>query len=104
MENINSTQVLNSNEMWAIHRALAEQAIKSELLQKYGLTVRIDGLLEITRVSRSAAYVLMKTDPDYPKGIPLYNSENSPKFYWTHEAIAWVESRSNKYRTHQRDI
>lgn len=103
MEKIISAQVLNSNEMWAQHQALAEQALKSAL-QKYGPTVRIDGLLEITCVSRSAAYVLMKTDPDYPKGIPLYNGENSPKFYWTHEAIAWVESRSNKYRTQQRDI
>lgn len=87
----------NTSEALVQYQAVAGQALKSTL-QHYGPTVRIDGLLEITRVSRSAAYVLMKTDPDYPKGIPLYDSEHSPKFYWTHEAIAWVESRSNKFR------
>lgn len=97
MESIISNPVMNASEMSVQYQALVGEALKSAL-QHYGPTVRIDGLLEITRVSRSAAYVLMKTDPDYPKGIPLYDSDNSPKFYWTHEAIAWVETRCNKFR------
>ncbi len=81
-------------------QAMTGQALQSAL-DRYGPTVRIDGLLEITCVSRSAAYVLMKTDSSYPKGIPLYDGEHSPKFYWTHEALAWVEARSNKFRNQQ---
>lgn len=64
-------------------------------------TLRFKELLKLLRVSRSKAYELMKTDPDFPKGIPLYDSEQSPKFYWTHEAIAWIEGRNAKYRTQQ---
>ena len=40
----------------------------------------------------------MKSDPDFPKGVPLYDSELSPKFYWTHEAMAWAEGRAAKFR------
>lgn len=61
-------------------------------------TLRFKELLQVTSVGRSQAYVLMKTDPDFPKGIPLYDSENSPKFYWTHEAIAWLRGRAAKVR------
>ena len=64
-------------------------------------TLRFKELLTLLRVSRSKAYELMKTDQDFPKGIPLYDSVQSPKFYWTHEAIAWVEGRNAKYRTQQ---
>ncbi|KAF1687962.1 hypothetical protein B1992_00545 [Pseudoxanthomonas broegbernensis] len=59
-------------------------------------TLRFKDLLKVLSVSRSKAYELMKIDPDFPKGIPLYDSDQSPKFYWTHEAIAWVEGRANK--------
>jgi len=62
-------------------------------------SLRFKELLQVTSVGRSQAYVLMKTDPDFPKGIPLYDSENSPKFYWTHEAIAWLQGRATKART-----
>lgn len=61
-------------------------------------TLRLKELIKLLRVSRSKAYELMKTDPDFPKGIPLYDSELSPKFYWTHEAMAWAEGRAVKFR------
>jgi len=56
-------------------------------------------LLRVIPVGRSKAYMLMKSDPAFPKGVPLYDGENSPKFYWTHEAIAWLQGRANKART-----
>ncbi|WP_242876492.1 helix-turn-helix transcriptional regulator [Stenotrophomonas maltophilia] len=61
-------------------------------------TLRLKELIKLLRVSRSKAYELMKTDPDFPKGVPLYDSELSPKFYWTHEAMAWAEGRAAKFR------
>jgi len=61
-------------------------------------TLRLKELIKLLRVSRSKAYELMKSDPDFPKGIPLYDSELSPKFYWTHEAMAWAEGRAAKFR------
>lgn len=62
-------------------------------------TLRLSDVLKITSVSRSKAYELMKTDPDFPKGIPLYDGANSPKFYWAHEVAAWVMKRDAKYRS-----
>ena len=53
-------------------------------------------LPRVIPVGRSKAYMLMKEDPSFPKGVPLYDSENSPKFYWTHEAIAWLQGRADK--------
>ncbi|WP_295553115.1 hypothetical protein [uncultured Stenotrophomonas sp.] len=53
-------------------------------------------LLRVIPVGRSKAYMLMKEDPSFPKGVPLYDGENSPKFYWTHEAIAWLQGRAAK--------
>lgn len=70
--------------------------------QPEGPTLRLRELLKVVRVSRSKAYELMKSDPDFPQGVPLYDSNQSPKFYWTHEAIAWVEARSNKFRNQQK--
>lgn len=70
--------------------------------QPEGPTLRLKELLKVVRVSRSKAYELMKSDPDFPQGIPLYDSDQSPKFYWTHEAMAWVEARSNKFRNQQK--
>ncbi|PAM64634.1 hypothetical protein CEK00_09345 [Stenotrophomonas maltophilia] len=58
--------------------------------------LRFKDLLRVIQVGRSKAYMLMKEDPSFPKGIPLYDSENSPKFYWTHEAIAWLQGRAAK--------
>lgn len=58
-------------------------------------------LLRVIPVGRSKAYMLMKEDPTFPKGVPLYDGENSPKFYWTHEAIAWLQGRAAKVGTGQ---
>lgn len=64
-------------------------------------TLRLKELIKLLRVSRSKAYELMKSDPNFPKGVPLYDSELSPKFYWTHEAMAWAEGRAAKFRRAQ---
>ncbi|MGY1530863.1 helix-turn-helix transcriptional regulator [Luteimonas sp. A649] len=64
-------------------------------------TLRLKDLLKVLSVSKSKAYELMKTDPEFPKGVPLYDSDRSPKFYWSHEAIAWIEGRASKFRTQQ---
>jgi len=66
-------------------------------------TLRLHELLQVICVSRSKAYELMKSDPNFPKGVPLYDSDLSPKFYWTHEAMAWLETRSNKFRNQSKD-
>lgn len=65
--------------------------------------IRFRELLRITRVGRSKAYLLMNPksigfDPDYPTGFPLFDSPRSPKAFYRHEAIAWVEKRANKQR------
>lgn len=66
-----------------------------------GPILRLKDLLKMLSVSKSKAYELMKTDPEFPKGVPLYESDRSPKFYWSHEAIAWIEGRASKFRTQQ---
>lgn len=66
-----------------------------------GPTLRLKELLKLLSVSRSKAYELMKTDPTFPKGVPLYDSDRSPKFYWCHEAKSWSEGRTSKFRTQQ---
>ncbi|MBL8256430.1 MAG: hypothetical protein JNJ62_07505 [Pseudoxanthomonas mexicana] len=60
-------------------------------------TLTFKEMLKITKVGRSTAYVLIKTDPTFPKGTPVYDSERSPKFYWTHEVLAWSRSRTAKF-------
>jgi predicted DNA-binding transcriptional regulator AlpA len=67
-------------------------------------TLRFKDLLKLIRVKRSKAYQLMKEDPTFPKGVPLYDSNFSPRFFWTHEAMAWLEARSNKFRNAQKEI
>lgn len=70
------------------------------------LLLRFPELLQLTKVGRSKAYDLMNQrspgfDPDYPSGFPLFDSPRSPKVYWRHEALAWIEGRSNKFRNQQ---
>lgn len=60
--------------------------------------LRFKELLSFMRVSKSKAYELIKKDPTFPKGIPLYDGERSPKVYRVRDALAWIEMRSNKYR------
>lgn len=67
-------------------------------------TLDFKGLIKVLRVKRSKAYLLMKEDPTFPKGIPLYDSRFSPRFFWTHEAMAWLEARSNKFRNAQKEV
>ncbi|UXL28960.1 helix-turn-helix transcriptional regulator [Stenotrophomonas maltophilia] len=78
--------------------ALAAEAAFAHILE--GLRDRpvlsLKELLRVIPVGRSKAYMLMKEDPSFPKGVPLYDGENSPKFYWTHEAIAWLQGRAAK--------
>lgn len=62
-------------------------------------TLSLKELLRVIPVGRSKAYMLMKEDPSFPKGVPLYDGGNSPKFYWTHEAIAWLQGRASKVRS-----
>ena len=67
--------------------------------QPDGPNLRFKELIKVMRVSKSKAYELIKKDPDFPKGIPLYDSERSPKIYRVSDALAWIEMRSNKSRT-----
>jgi len=71
--------------------------------QPDGPTLTFKQMLKVTKVGKSKAYVLTKTDPSFPQGTPVYDSERSPKFYWTHEALAWSRSRTAKFRC-QRSI
>ncbi len=69
--------------------------------------VRFRELLRVTQVGRSKAYELMNPkspgfDPDFPTGFPLFDSPRSPKVWYRHEAIAWVEGRANKQRQFQK--
>ena len=70
--------------------------------------LRFPELLALTKVRKSKAYDLMNPkspgyDPDFPTGFPLFDSPRSPKGYWRHEAMAWLEGRSNKFRNQQKD-
>lgn len=69
--------------------------------------LRFAELLALTKVRKSKAYDLMNPkspghDPDFPTGFPLFDSPRSPKGYWRHEAMAWLEGRSNKSRNQQK--
>lgn len=70
--------------------------------------LRFAELLSLTKVGKSKAYSMMNPkdpgfDPGYPTGFPLFDSPRSPKVYWRHEAMAWLEGRSNKFRNQQMD-
>lgn len=66
-----------------------------------GPTLRFSELLRVIRVKRSKAYELMKSDPEFPKGIPLFDSEYSPRFWWTDQALAWLKGREEKFKRRQ---
>ena len=63
-----------------------------------GPTLRFPELLKVIRVGRSKAYELARNDPTFPQGIPLFDTERSPRFWWTHEALAWVKGREELYK------
>ncbi|WP_353098420.1 AlpA family phage regulatory protein [Stenotrophomonas lactitubi] len=93
----------NSASGNAPHLSEAGQAISTDAGWAHRPTLRLKELLALLQVSRSKAYELMKTDPDFPQGVPLYDSDQSPKFYWTHEAITWLEGRASKFRNLQKE-
>lgn len=78
----------------ALHADLVLACMPESLRDRPALSFK--ELLRVIPVGRSKAYVLMKEDPSFPKGVPLYDGKNSPKFYWTHEAIAWLQGRAAK--------
>jgi hypothetical protein len=64
-----------------------------------GPTVRLRELLKVVRVGRSSAYHLMKNDPTFPKGTPLFDTPRSPRFWWYDQLIIWLRNRELKTNT-----
>jgi hypothetical protein len=52
-------------------------------------------------MGRSKAYEVMKNDPEFPKGIPLFDSDRSPRFWWTEQVLAWMKGREAKFKRQQ---
>ena len=88
-------------------------AINNEEVCRSSVTMQLDGmplwqpessnlrfkeLITFMRMSKSKAYELIKSDPCFPQGIPLYDGDRSPKIYRLTDALAWIEMRSNKRR------
>lgn len=71
--------------------------IKEYLLQHYGPVLRHKEMIKVLSMGRSKSYEMVKQDETFPKGAPLFDGENSPKIYWTHEVIAWLEARYQKF-------
>ena len=97
------------NEEYGAAASSIQGSRPNENWQRYvqGPIIRFRELLSITQVGRSKAYLLMNPkssefDPDYPTGFPLFDSPRSPKAFYRHEAIAWVEGRANKQRHFQK--
>lgn len=61
-----------------------------------GPALRFPELLKVIRMGRSSAYEMMKKNPDFPKGIPLFDSDRSPRFWWTDQVLAWMRGREAK--------
>lgn len=74
------------------------KVIKEHLLQHYGPVLRHKEMIKVLSMGRSTSFVKIKDDPTFPKGFAIFDSVNSPKIYWTHEVISWLEARSNKCR------
>lgn len=72
-------------------------------LQAMPLTLDFSQLLKETQLTRSKAYEKMQKnhanfDPSFPQGIPLYDSDRSPKFWWSHEVVVWLTQRDQMTR------
>ena len=65
-----------------------------------GPVLRLPGLLKVTGMGRSKAYEVMKSDPEFPQGIPLFDSDRSPRFWWTEQVLAWMKGREAKFKRH----
>lgn len=64
-------------------------------------TLRFPELLRTAKVGRSKAFELMNSthrnfDPDFPIGFSLFDSPRSPKVWYRHEVMAWVDERASK--------
>lgn len=80
------------------------KVIKEYLLQHYGPVLRHKEMIKVLSMGRSKSYEMVKQDEAFPKGCPLFDSANSPKIYWTHEVIAWLETRYQKFHSLPEDI
>jgi predicted DNA-binding transcriptional regulator AlpA len=80
------------------------KVIKEYLLQHYGPVLRHKEMIKALSIGRSKSYEMAKKDPSFPKGIPLFDSENSPKIYSTHDVIAWLEARYQQFNNLSEDI
>lgn len=62
-----------------------------------GPTLRFPDLLKVIRMGRSTVYEVMKSDPSFPKGIPLFDYDRSPRFWWTDQVLGWMKGREAKF-------
>ncbi len=72
--------------------------------QPDGPTVRFSELLKVVRVGRSSAYKILKKDPTFSKGTPLFDTPRSPRFWWYDQVIAWLRDRELKTGTNTNNI
>jgi predicted DNA-binding transcriptional regulator AlpA len=66
-----------------------------------GPALRFAQLLKVTGMGRSKAYEVMKSDPEFPQGIPLFDSDRSPRFWWTEQVLTWMRGREAKFKRQQ---
>ena len=64
-----------------------------------GPALRFHELLKVVRFGRSTAYKVIKEDPTFPKGTPLFDTPRSPRIWWYAEVIAWLHQRAAKAST-----
>ncbi len=95
MASTNHVQINTSRE--GLSCAGTAQASAVSEWQPDGPNLRFNEMLRVMRVGKSKAYELIeKVDPAFPKGIPLFDYERSPKVYRVCDALAWIEMRSIK--------
>lgn len=66
--------------------------------------MRREEMAEFVCMGRSMSYKIGSEDPQFPKGVPIFDSENSPMFFWRHEALAWLIDKTNKYRNQNSEV
>ena len=81
---------------------MTEAFLLEQLVWKYGPTLNRTELLEVTKVSNSSAGNFtnekhQRCDPQYPKGFPLFDSDNSPCAYFAVDAAKWLFTRYTKH-------
>lgn len=63
-----------------------------------GPILRFPDLLKVVGLKHSKVYELIKGDPEFPEGIPYFDSECSPRFWWTEQVLAWLKGRETKFK------